>query len=168
METGNDSSAAKDFSGQKKVITTNDSAPVDVSRHKIQAWRVVAIWLHFGSRGSQMCFQGDKGFSMSTLHQSLQSKATRLPDLLQPINLVLFPANAGKETSKSRISATHANVTAPNSPINSDFKIQGSNWRASPERVQFQPLQIALNMMKSLASLILLAALTTMSGIRFA
>jgi hypothetical protein len=26
METGNDPSAAKDFSGQKKVITTNDSA----------------------------------------------------------------------------------------------------------------------------------------------
>jgi hypothetical protein len=37
METGNNSGAAKDFSSQKKVITTNDSAPVDVSSHKIQA-----------------------------------------------------------------------------------------------------------------------------------
>jgi hypothetical protein len=29
MEMGNESSAAKDFSGQKKVITTNESAPHD-------------------------------------------------------------------------------------------------------------------------------------------
>jgi hypothetical protein len=70
---------------------------------------------------------------MSVLHQSLQSKATRLPDPPQPINLVLFPVNAGKETSKSHISATDANVTAPDSPINSDFRIQESNWRASPQ-----------------------------------
>jgi hypothetical protein len=48
MEMGNAPSTAKDFSGQKKVITTNDSALAVVSRHKIQAWRV-AIWLHFGS-----------------------------------------------------------------------------------------------------------------------
>jgi hypothetical protein len=133
METGNDSSAIKDFSGQKKVITTNDSTPVADSRHKIQAWRV-AIWLHFESRGWQMYFRGDKGFSKSVLHQSLQSMMTRLPDPPQPINLVLFPGNAGKETSKSRISATGANVAAPDSSINSDFRIQGSNWRASPER----------------------------------
>jgi hypothetical protein len=39
MKTGNDPSTAKDFSGQKKVITTNDSTPAAVSRHKIQAWR---------------------------------------------------------------------------------------------------------------------------------
>jgi hypothetical protein len=167
MEMGNDSSAAKDFSSQKKVITTNDFAPAVVSRHKIQAWRV-AIWLYFGSRGRRMCFRGVKGFSMSALLQSLQSKATRLPDPPQPINLVLFPGNAGKETSKSRISATDANVTAPDSPLNSDFRSQGSNRRASPKRAQFQPFQTALNMMKSLASLILLATLTTMSGIRFA
>jgi hypothetical protein len=32
-----DPSAAKDFSGQKKVITINDSPPAVVSRHKIQA-----------------------------------------------------------------------------------------------------------------------------------
>jgi hypothetical protein len=70
---------------------------------------------------------------MSVLHQSLQSKATRLPDPPQPINLVLLPANAGKETSKSRITATDANVTAPDSLINSYFRIQGSNGRASPE-----------------------------------
>jgi hypothetical protein len=105
---------------------------------------------------------------MSTLHQSLQSKATRLQDLPQPINLVIFLANAGKETSKSRISVMDVNVTAPDSPINHDFRIQGSNGCASPERVQFQPLHIALNMMKSLASLILLVMLTTMSGILFA
>jgi hypothetical protein len=104
---------------------------------------------------------------MSVLHQSLQSKATKLPNPLQPINLVLFPANAGKETSKSRISVTDANVTGPDSSINSDFRIQGSNWRVSPELAQFQPVQTTLNMMKSLASLILLAMLTTMSGIRF-
>jgi hypothetical protein len=167
MEMGNDLNAAKDFSGQKKVVTTNDSAPVIVSRHKIQAWRV-DIWLHFGSGGRQMCFRGDKGFGMSALHQSLQSKATRLPDPPQPIDLVLFSANARKETSKSYISAMNANVTTPDAPINSDFRIQGSNWCASPERSQFQPLQTALNITKSLASLILLAMLTTMSGIRFA
>jgi hypothetical protein len=111
-----------------------------------------------------MRFRGDKGFNMSTLYQSLQSKATRLPDLPQPINLVLFPASAGNETSKSRISTTDANVTALDSPINSDFRIQRSNGCASLERAYFQPLQIVLNMMKSLASLILLAMLTTMSG----
>jgi hypothetical protein len=72
-----------------------------------------------------MCFRGDKGFSMSALHQSLQSKVTRLLDPPQPTNLVFFLANAGKETSKSRISVTDANVTAPNSPINSDFRSQG-------------------------------------------
>jgi hypothetical protein len=75
MEMGNDSSVAKDFSGKKKVIATNDSSPVIVSRHKIQAWRV-ALWLHFGSRGRRMCFRGDKGFSMSALHQSLHTIAT--------------------------------------------------------------------------------------------
>jgi hypothetical protein len=48
METSNDTSAAKDFSGQKKIIMINDCAPIAVSRHKIQAWRV-AIWLHFRS-----------------------------------------------------------------------------------------------------------------------
>jgi hypothetical protein len=100
MEMGNDSSAAKDFSNQKKVITTNDSTLVVVLRHKIQAWRV-AIWLHFGSRGRRMCSRGDKGFNMSVLHQSLQSKATRFPDPQQPINLVLFATDAGKETSKA-------------------------------------------------------------------
>jgi hypothetical protein len=105
---------------------------------------------------------------MSALHQSLQSKVTRLLDPPQPINLVLFPANAGKETLKNCVSATNANVTAPDSSINSDFRIQGSNWHASPEQAQFQPLQIALNMIESLASLILLATLTTMLGIRFA
>jgi hypothetical protein len=61
-----------------------------------------------------------------------------------------------------------ANVTTPDSQINSDFRIQGSNGHASPERAQFQPLQTTLNMMRCLASLILLATLTTMSGIRFA
>jgi hypothetical protein len=105
---------------------------------------------------------------MSVLHQSLQSKVARLPDPPQPINLVLVPANVGKEISKSRILAADVNVTTPDSPINSDYRIQGSNWHTSPERAQFQPLQTALNMMKSLASLILLATLTTMSGIRFA
>jgi hypothetical protein len=60
---------------------------------------------------------------MSTLHQSLQSKATRLLDPLQQINLVLFPANAGKETSKSHISVMDENVTTPDSLINSDFRI---------------------------------------------
>jgi hypothetical protein len=63
---------------------------------------------------------------MSVLHQSLQSKATRLPYPSQPINLVLFPTNAGKDISKSRIYAMDANVTAPDSPINFDFRIQGS------------------------------------------
>jgi hypothetical protein len=115
-----------------------------------------------------MCFRGDKGFNMSVLHQYLQSKVTRLPDLPHPINLVLFPANAGNETSKSHISVTDAYVTATYSLINSDFRIQGSNWRASPERAQFQPLQAALNMTKSLASLILLATLTIILGKRFA
>jgi hypothetical protein len=132
MKTSNEPSTAKDFSGQKKVITTNDYAPAVVSRHKIQAWRVV-IWLHFGSRGRQMWSWGDKGFNMSTLQQFLQSKETRLPDPPQPINLVL-PTNAGKETSKSRISMTYADVTSPDSPINSDFRIHGSNRCGSPER----------------------------------
>jgi hypothetical protein len=50
MEMGNYPTVAKDFFGQKKIITTNDSAPAVVSRHKIQSWRV-AIWLYFGSRG---------------------------------------------------------------------------------------------------------------------
>jgi hypothetical protein len=54
MQTSNDPSAAKDFSGQKQVITTNDSALVVVSKNKIQAWRV-DIWLQFGSRGRRMC-----------------------------------------------------------------------------------------------------------------
>ena len=114
-----------------------------------------------------MCSRGDKGFSMSVV-LSLRSKVTRCPDPPQPIKLVLFPANAGKETSKSRRSMMDANVTTPDSMISSDFRIQGSNGRASPERAQFQPLQTALNMMKSLASLLLLAMLTIMSGIRFA
>jgi hypothetical protein len=64
---------------------------------------------------------------MSALHQSLQYKATRLPDPPQPINLILFLANAGKGISKSRISAMDANVTTSDSPINSDFRIQWSN-----------------------------------------
>jgi hypothetical protein len=104
---------------------------------------------------------------MSAFHHSLQSKATRLPDSPQPINLVLFPANAEKETSKSHISATDVNVTALDSPINLDIRIQGSNWHGSPERAQFQPLQTALNMKKSYASLILLGTLTIVLGIRF-
>jgi hypothetical protein len=130
-------------------------------------WRV-AIRLHFGSRGRRMCFRGEKGFNMSVLHQSLQSKVTRLPNLPQPINLVHFPANEGKKTSKHRISTTDVNVTTPDPLINWDFIIQWANGCASPERAQLQPLHLALNMMKSLASLILLATLTTMSEIRFA
>jgi hypothetical protein len=43
--------------------------------------------------------------------QSLHPKVTRLLDPPQLINLVIFLGNAGKETSKSRISATNVNVT---------------------------------------------------------
>jgi hypothetical protein len=133
MKTGNDSSIAKDLSDQKKVITTNDFALVAISRHKIQAWRV-AIWLHFGSRGRRMCFPGDKGFNMSTLHQSQQSKATRLLDSPQPINLVLFLDNARKETSKRCIPVTDAIVIALDSPISSArVKLACLTWtRAVP------------------------------------
>jgi hypothetical protein len=77
---------------------------------------------------------------MNALHQSLQSNATMLLDPPQPINLVLFLANAGKETSKSCISTIDANVTAPDSPINLDFRIQGSTGCASPERVHCRQL----------------------------
>jgi hypothetical protein len=99
-----DPSAVKDLSGQKKVITTNDCAPAVVSRHKIQAWRV-AIWLHFGSQGRQMCFGGDKGFSMSVLHQSLQSKATKLPDPPPLCQSSPFPSQRRKgDLKKSHIS----------------------------------------------------------------
>jgi hypothetical protein len=59
MKTGNEPSTAKDFSGQKKVIMTYDSALATISRHMIQAWRV-SILLHFGSRGNPMSFRGEK------------------------------------------------------------------------------------------------------------
>jgi hypothetical protein len=75
---------------------------------------------------------------MSVLHQSLQSKETRLPDLPQPINLVLFSANAGKETLKSRISATDTNVTTPDSLMkdrNGDPE-RGSEWE--PIKILFK------------------------------
>jgi hypothetical protein len=157
METSIDSSTAKDFC---------DSAPVVVSRHTIQDWRV-AIWLHYRSRGRRMCFRGDKGFNMSTLRQSLQSKATASRSAATNQSSP-FPNQCRKgDLKKPHISE---GCECHCSRFTDKFRFQNpkSNWRASPERAQFQPLQTALNVMKSLASLILLATLTTMSGIRFA
>jgi hypothetical protein len=113
METSNDSSTAKDF---------YDSAPVVLSRHKIQDWRV-AIWLHYRSRGRRMCFRGDKGFNMSTLRQSLQSKAMASRSAATNQSSP-FPSQCRKDDLK-KPQAKDVNVTAPDSPINSDFRIQG-------------------------------------------